>query len=637
MTRVTLDIRPGLVEDDTAFTVGQGGYVQADKVRFWRGFPEVIGGWESVTTDALSGVCRGLFTWRDNNNAFNLAMGTHTNLYVNVQGDQADITPTGFVAGNEDGTGGQGYGTGTWSTGLYSRPSTVDTWPLTWSFASYGQTLIANPRGQTIFQWANDQSAVAASLGRVVEVEDDFTSYADNAALDVEWTRGTGWSMDAANDQVDCDGTQTGETDLDKAAYALTVNKWYRVEVDFSNRSAGAIRAFGDSQAGEYSEESEGTVSLQFKAANASADVGARGDVDFIGSVDAVRVIELNAPDEVTCVTVPSQKRHVVAFGCNEEATNTFNARAIRWCDFEDLYDWATLSSNNAGEHILDSEGYLIGAREAPLGTFVWTTADLWNMSYLGQPGQTYLFDRLGTSCGLIGPNGAVVFEGVAYWMSPDGGFWQCQSGGLPQRIVCPLQDEVSDNLAFVQQGKVYAASISEYREIWWFYPDARDGNPGTECSRYVSLSLVDGSWSSGQLPRTAYIDAGSGVSPVAVDPDGGVFYQERGESANGGAFSWSLTSGDIYIQSGDRVLMVQGIWPDIMDQRGAVSLEVSTKAEPQNDYTVADTLTLTPGQDRAHFRSSGRIMRLKWSGEAAPTSARIGRINVEVVTRGRR
>ncbi len=82
MARIDLKIRPGLTLDDSGFSVGEGGYIAADKVRLWRGQPEIIGGWEAITTEAVSGKARGMLSWRDNNDVFNVAIGTHTGLYV---------------------------------------------------------------------------------------------------------------------------------------------------------------------------------------------------------------------------------------------------------------------------------------------------------------------------------------------------------------------------------------------------------------------------------------------------------------------------------------------------------------------------------------------------------------------------
>lgn len=641
MQRLSLNIPPGLNLDDTIFTVGQAGWVETDKVRFHRGRPEVIGGWEALSPDKASGVCRGLFQWRQNNNTPNIAVGTNTNLYVYQAGDQIDITPTDFISGLIDGVGGLGYGTGAYSIGLYSRPSTADFFPLAWSFASYGETLLANPRGQTIWQWSNDVNAVATTLGRTESLSDDLTSYADQIAFDVVWTRGTGWTFDAPNDQADCDGTQTGDSNVTRDATGLTVNKWYRVEIAFSGRSAGAISAIGGAVPNEGTEstDSSGTVVVTFLAASTTETVGARADADFVGSVNSITVYELNAPDNITCIVVPSQRRHVVAYGCNEEATDVFNPRAIRWCDFEDLNDWASLPANNAGEFVLEGSGRIVRALEGPFGTFIWTSAELWFQEFVGAPGQTYRFTRVGVGCGLAGPNAAVVYEGFAYWISPDFSFWRAAPGQPPEKISSPIQDELEDQIAEVQQDKIYASTVGEYGEVVWFYPDKRDGN---EVSRYYAVNVAEGSWSAGRLARTAHIDAGSLVAPVAVEYDAEndestIYYHERGTSANGGPIEWSMTTGDFYISEGGRVVQCKGVWPDIERQQGVANLTITTKQFPQGDERINGPFPMTPSQDRVHFLVSGRIMRFKFSGNAGPCQFRLGRVNMELNARGSR
>jgi hypothetical protein len=69
-----------------------------------------------------------------------------------------------YQPGPIDGTGGAGYGTGAYGVGGYSEPSTADYFPRTWSFGAFGEELIANPRGGTLYAWDNDTGAPAAPL-----------------------------------------------------------------------------------------------------------------------------------------------------------------------------------------------------------------------------------------------------------------------------------------------------------------------------------------------------------------------------------------------------------------------------------------------------------------------------------------
>ena len=188
--KLALQIPPGVIVDDTTFSVGQSAWADVNNIRFWRGQPQTIGGWQRLMTTALTGVCRNIFPWTNNAGVLNIAFGTNTNLEVWIDGDLFDITPlvtspildssgnpildsngdsildsrATFSPGNVDGTAGFGYGTGAYGQGAYGEPSPGTNYPLTWSFAPWGENLMACPRGQTIFQWMNDPAVPAQPL-----------------------------------------------------------------------------------------------------------------------------------------------------------------------------------------------------------------------------------------------------------------------------------------------------------------------------------------------------------------------------------------------------------------------------------------------------------------------------------------
>ena len=160
--RIWPDLPPGLFGDDSPWAA-RGRYRDASHVRFTPA-PEIMGGWEALTPETATGVCRSLFAWTDGAAAANVALGTHRKLQLWRGGGFHDITPAAFAPGAEHGAGGAGYGTGTYSSGAFSEPSTTDYFPLTWSFGVYGQNLIACPRGQTLYRWSNATSTPAQPL-----------------------------------------------------------------------------------------------------------------------------------------------------------------------------------------------------------------------------------------------------------------------------------------------------------------------------------------------------------------------------------------------------------------------------------------------------------------------------------------
>ena len=497
--RISLDIIPGVNNDDTSFALGSAGYREVDKVRPWRGMMQTIGGWEKYASDSASGVPRNLFPWTDNSSIINLAVGTHSHLNLIYDNTVYDITPSGLAIGAIDGTGGAGYGAGTYSTGGYSEPSTGEYFPRTWSFGAYGESLMANPRGGTIYWWQNDTGTLAAAL--------------------------------------------------------------------------------------------------------------------------------TNAPAEVTYMLVTTT-RQVMAFGCNEEVSGDFNNLCIRFSDIEDPTDWTTSSANNAGEIILEGGGRIVAARLVGDAVFVWTDAAIYQGRFTGQTAQPWVFDKVGENCGLIGPNAATVVSQTAYWMGPDMQFRFCPLSGVPDIIVSPVQATVSENMALSQSDKIVAANIAQYNEIWFFYPDSRDGY---ENSRYVSASLVDGKWSQGMLARTAFDDGSPYQFPLGASYSGVVYIHERGNNADGDPLNWYVITGDQYIGEGQKFMQIKGFWPDFKDQQGAVSFECYTRKYPQATVRTKGPYIVSPGQSKRDFLAEGRVISVRISGNSSPSYCRFGKLAFEV------
>lgn len=87
-----INFASGIDKDDTTLT-REGGYVDGDWVRFWRGKWQVKGGWEAITNDTFTGYARGAHAWQDNDSNKVFAWGTPTKLYAYIGGAILDITP----------------------------------------------------------------------------------------------------------------------------------------------------------------------------------------------------------------------------------------------------------------------------------------------------------------------------------------------------------------------------------------------------------------------------------------------------------------------------------------------------------------------------------------------------------------
>jgi len=340
-----------------------------------------------------------------------------------------------------------------------------------------------------------------------------------------------------------------------------------------------------------------------------------------------------NAPDTIRCMLV-TPERQILAFGCNEEVSNDFNPLCIRGCDIEDLTDWTTSSANNAFEHILEGGGQIVTARMVGSYVAVWTDNNLHQGQFLGYPEQTYRFDRIDKECGILGPNAVAVHKGVAYWVGRDRQVWAWTPGMRPEVVSCPIWKDFSDNLHAAQSEKLIAVSNSRFSEIWFFYPDLRDGN---ENSRYIAISLAPGlppTWFRGPLARTAACDAGVLSNPIQVGPDGTVYYHELGTSADGQDLTWRIRSAAQYLDEAERVLQVQRITPDFKDQSQPLSLTVHLRARPQDAVRTKGPFALGVGAAKKDIRFSAAIAEFEFAGTG---HVRFGKPTFDAVLTGRR
>lgn len=497
--RIAIEPPPGLNSDDTKFSQ-QMRFTDADNVRWHNGKAQPIGGWIKEFADQLSGVCRNILAWRDLDASVNIALGTHTKLYIHLSGTLYDITPAGLAAGAEDSALGPGYGTGAYGVGDYGEGDMSGYFARTWSLQNWGENLLANPRGGTIYVWDNN----------------------------------------TAND-----------------ATAIT-----------------------------------------------------------------------NAPDNVTAILV-TPERQVLALGCNEEVSTTFNSLCIRGCALGDYDDWATslTGATWAFEHILEPAGggRIVTGRMVGPYVAVWTDQGLFMGEFVADNLTAYRFDLVATNCGLAGPNAVQVVNKRAWWMTPEYLIYTWAPGEAPSLVSCPIRDDFKDNVAQGQGDKIVAVSIGQFGEVWWFYPDARDGD---ENSRYVSLNIAGANllWSRGTLARTAATDAGSTPNPLFVSYDGYVYSHESGQDANGSALSWSLTISLPYLDEGGRFVLLKGLEPDIKDQVGAVSVSFELRKYAQSDSVSKGPYALSPSASKKDFLMSGRVADMTFSGNSAPTFARFGK-----------
>jgi hypothetical protein len=239
--------------------------------------------------------------------------------------------------------------------------------------------------------------------------------------------------------------------------------------------------------------------------------------------------------------------------------------------------------------------------------------------------------------CGLIGPNAVAVLGSTAFWISPDKQIHSYTLGGAVRPVPCSILADFAENLEFSQADKIVATTIADHNEVWWFYPDSRDG---VENSRYIALAVdgVDaGDWTRGVLARTAFCDAGPSQYPIGATYGGNYYWHERGNSADGGALNAWIETADMYLDP-EYVMDAVKCWPDITgDQEGAVRMTIYGRFYPQGDVTAFGPYTITAGQDQVDIRVKARLARVRFEVNSAPGYFRLGKPMFDVRPAGKR
>jgi len=351
------------------------------------------------------------------------------------------------------------------------------------------------------------------------------------------------------------------------------------------------------------------------------------------------------SPDNITTMLVTSQ-RQVLAFGCNEEVSGTFNGLCIRGSDLEDYTDWTTTSTNNAFEHILDGVGVIMGAALVGDYVAVWTNTSLYMGQFIGDPGQAYRFDKVDDDCGLIGQRAVTVAGGAAYWVDNNLNLRLWSPGALVQTVPCPVSRSFNIFSYGVARNNFVICHVPKFNEIWICCR-------GGANSLNIAVSLKDGTWFKSDIPILMMISSDllyhpSGVASSTYFSDGIYVY---GAECNGavtaeGPTSWFLQSSEYYLDNSRRRIMVRGVIPDFAilssandtTNDAAVTLTLTLRDRPQST-AVTKTYTIAAHATKKDFRASGKIAAVKLSGSSASSNRemRIGKLLFDVVPMGER
>jgi hypothetical protein len=643
MALTKLQFTPGLNRETTGYA-NEGGWWDADKVRFRAGYPEKIGGWQKFNNAALLGTCRAIHPWVGLDNNQYLGLGTSRKYYVYGNGNYNDITPIREVAPASAVTVAAAYTT--LSAGISAIVTTlpitsaalfptsggkikIDSEEMSYAGVS-GATLTGVIRGLNGTTPATHLSGAAVncatlkitdsnngvvlndfvtfsgavSLGGVITAavlnqEYQVTSVLTASIFTVEArtvssiasiTTSTGiaptyvyaTSADSGNSGGSTGGSYQINTGLDTTVYG---NGW--------GAGAWGVGGWGDpadtttsgAQLRLWGHDNFGE-NLLFNVRDGGIYYWER-DLAFPRAVALSSLSGANlTPTIAKQVIVGDNDRHVLVFGCDpEDDPGVQDPLLIRFSASESLTQWQTLSTSTAGSIRIGSGSTIVSAIETKQEIVVFTDTAVHSLKYIGAP-YTFGINMLSDNISISGPNAAMSVGDAIYWMG-EGEFYVYN--GTVTQLPCKVKDYVFSNFNVAQSEKVTAGANPTFGEVWWFYPSA---NSETS-DRYVVYNYQQDLWYFGSLSRSAWTHKNLGPYPIAAGLDNYIYSHEYGTddgSANPpvGIEAYIESSGQD-IGDGEQFMFIWRMIPDITFRNStgtpAAVFTVKTSRFPGTDY----------------------------------------------------
>ena len=615
MPLTRLNFIPGLDTENTE-TGAEGRWTNCDKVRFRKGLPQKIGGWEKFSQDYYVGVGRALHQWFDNTGNRYEGLGTDRKVYVYRSGDNADITPirqsnalttvfnttsgSSNVIVNHSTHGAQ---LGDFITISNTVPTNIGGISNTAMDAEYEIIEITNADAYTI------QSSATANAN-VTATGNCNISYQISVGPDKQ-TFGFGWNTGTWNALAWNQPRTTSNVTLDMRQWSM--NNW-----------------------GE---------DLIITARDGSTYLWNTSD----GLTDNPASVISNAPTTSTLSVVSTETRHLILMGTETTigTPSTQDKMFIRFSDQENFNSFQPNVTNSAGSQRIAGGSEIRCARPAKGTILIWTDTTMHSMSFIGPP-FIFGFRQLGNDCGSVGMNSAIVVDDIAYWMS-DGQFFRY--AGAVQEIPCSVLNYVFNDINKNQYGQVYAGQTSNFSEIVWYYCSSSSD----QIDRYVIYNYLENSWYFGNLPRSTYQDNGVELNPLATEylPNATnntystingltagrslIYRHEEGVDADGVSMTSFIESGDGDIADGENFSFINKVIPDFKNQTGNTIITLRTRDYPNSSKTQGEAITVSNTTNFYNSRIRGRQSSVKIESTELGSNWRFGTLRIQIRPDGKR
>jgi hypothetical protein len=616
MPLAKIQFNPGVDKEGTEYTA-DAGWFDSDKIRFRKGRPEKIGGWQKYSTDSFLGICRSLHDWSSLESIKYIGLGTNLKFYVAEGSSFNDITPIRATTAAGDVTFSATNGSSTITVSDTAHGAVVNDFVTFSGAVTLGGNITA-----TVLNKEYQIATVPDTNSYTIIAKD-----ADDAEVTANASdTGNGGSSVVGTYQINT-GLNTFVSGTGWGAGAWGASTWGSAS---SVSAAGQLRLYSQDNFGEdlifnargggiyYWDESSGTGTRAIE----------------IGSLSGAS----NTPTIALQVMVSDIDQHVIAFGTNPIGSATIDPLFVRFSDQQNAADWTPTATNTAGGVRINSGSQIIGAVQARQEILIWTDVSLHSMRFVGSP-FIFEFTRLSSDISMISPNAAVNARGAVYFM--DRGNFYVYNGAV-QPLPCTVKDHVFSNLNQDQAFKVFAAENNDFNEVIWFYPV---GTGDTEITNYVSYNYEENLWAVGTLARGTWIGAGTRNKPLATTAINGgnnyLYQHEVGFDDDGQPMTAFIESGDVELGEGEYFMYMNRIIPDFTfsgnSSDATADIVIKGSNFPLESATTLSTSTVTPTSTQSFVRNRARHAVVRVESSGLGYGWRLGTLRFEMRQDGRR
>ena len=627
MPLTAFNFKAGINKEETDYA-NENGWVDGNFVRFRKGRPEKIGGWEKLSSNTYTGSARALHSWISLGGSRYLGVGATQKYYIEEGGTYNDVTPLRKTSTNS----------------------------ITFAATNGSSTIVCTDSSHGAVSGDFVTISGAATLGGLItaavlnqEYQISLVTGTNTYEITAKDTAGdtvTASASDSGNGGAGVDGLYQINSGLDVyvPSTGFGVGTWGAGTFGSSSAIAatGQLRLWTHDNFGENLIINPRGGGIYRWVENNGLSVAAL-DLSAVSGANLVPTVALQ-------VITSETDRHLIVLGADpissSARTGTVDPMLVAFSDTENELEFEALTTNTAGSVRLSSGSLIIGGLKSRQETLIWTDTSLYSMNFIGPP-LTFALNLINEGAGLIGPKAAANAPNGVYFMSKNAFYWY---NGSVQKLPCSVQDYVFNDLDLTQSFKCHIVVNAEFSEVWFFYVSLEDDTD--EISRYAIYNYEEQTWSIGSMVRYAWLDAGIEDKPRAAGASY-IYLHETGYNDDTTSMNnVFIESGDIDIGDGDSFAFIKKIVPDVqfdtsigVSNTPAINAVIKRRNYPGETLTTDSTTQITPTTTYGGLRTRTRQVALRFESDDDNANAadrkdykwRVGNTRLDIQASGRR